>query len=350
MPQLPLVLLSTWGAWAVFISVLATQLGVPIPAAPMLILAGSIVAAGLASFWSMLGAAVLAVLIADCLWFAAGRLYGRRFLNSMVRYSLSLDATLRIARTWFERYGAPLLAISKFVPGLGLVSSPLLGTTAIDVRIFALWDTVGAVAWASFWILGGATLRSEISMLLMYVAAHGGTVLDVLACVAAAVVLYRWGRRVYFRRWLAKYRINPDELDSLMRSSSPPVIFDARPAEVRRKEAYRIAGAIPLDLESAAQVDRMLLEHEIVVYCVCPNEATAKHIVDRLRKKGFRNVRPLKGGLDAWQKRGFMVEPIPALDGFGAVAAKARQAAARDEHEPGPDDFEVETIRAVAPK
>jgi membrane protein DedA with SNARE-associated domain len=64
--------MSSWGAWAVFVSVLATQLGVPIPAAPMLVLAGTLVAAGLASFWHMLAAAVIAVVIADSLWFAAG--------------------------------------------------------------------------------------------------------------------------------------------------------------------------------------------------------------------------------------------------------------------------------------
>jgi len=93
-------------------------------------------------------AVVIAVVIADSLWFAAGRLYGRRFLTSLVRFSLSLDTTLRTARSWFERFGVPLLALSKFVPGLGLVSSPLLGTTQIDVRVFVFWDLVGAALWA----------------------------------------------------------------------------------------------------------------------------------------------------------------------------------------------------------
>lgn len=119
MPHVPTLLASSWGAWAVFVSVLATQLGVPVPAAPMLILAGTLAAAGNAPFWQMLAAAVLAVLIADSLWFTAGRLYGRRFLNSLVRFSLSIDSTLRTAHRWFERFGVPLLAVSKFVPGLG---------------------------------------------------------------------------------------------------------------------------------------------------------------------------------------------------------------------------------------
>ncbi|SAL68731.1 membrane-associated protein [Caballeronia peredens] len=337
MPHVPTSLASSWGAWAVFVSVLATQLGVPVPAAPMLILAGTLVAAGNVPFWQMLAAAVLAVLIADSLWFAAGRLYGRRFLNSLVRFSLSIDSTLRTARRWFERFGVPLLALSKFVPGLGLVSAPLLGTTQIEVRIFLLWDLIGATAWASFWMLGGAALQGHIDRFIALVRANGTTVIDILAMVAIGFALYRWIRRVQFRQWLEKYHITPDQLDAMMRSDTPPVIYDARPPEVRRREPYRIAGAVSLDLDSPDRTDQLYAEHEVVVYCVCPNEATAKLIARQMRTKGFRHVRPLKGGLDAWEKHGYPVEPIPA------------------EHLRTPtDDDDVDhdmvTIRATAPE
>lgn len=56
-----------------------------------------------------------------------------------------------------------------------------------------------------------------------------------------------------------------------------------------------------------------MLKRPIVVYCVCPNEATAKRIVAQLqRKKMIHNIKALKGGLDAWEKHGYPVEPIPA--------------------------------------
>ncbi len=311
MPHVPTSLATSWGAWAVFVSALATQLGVPVPAAPMLILAGTLIARGAAPFWQMLVAAVLAVLIADSLWFTAGRLYGRQFLNSLVRFSLSIDSTLRTARNWFERFGVPLLALSKFVPGLGLVSAPLLGTTQIAVHVFVLWDLIGATAWASFWMLGGAALQAQIGHLFALVRANGATVVDVLVLACLGFILYRWIRRMQFKQWLETNRITPDQLDAMMRSDTPPVIYDARPQEVRRKEPYRIKGAIALDLDSPDRVDQMLSEHEVVVYCVCPNEATAKSIARRLHAKDFCNVRPLKGGLDAWEKHGYPVEDIP---------------------------------------
>ncbi len=211
MPHVPTAFASSWGAWAVFVSVLATQLGVPVPAAPMLILAGTLVAQGAPPFWQMLVAAVLAVLIADSLWFTAGRFYGRRFLTSLVRFSLSIDST------------------------------------QIEVRMFVLWDLIGVTAWASFWMLGGAALQNQIGHMFAYVRGNGATVIDVLVLAALGFVLYRWIRRVQFQQWLEKYRITPDQLDAMIHSDTLPVIYDACPAEVRRKEPYRIAGAIGLD-------------------------------------------------------------------------------------------------------
>jgi membrane protein DedA with SNARE-associated domain/rhodanese-related sulfurtransferase len=352
MPHVPSSLVSSWGAWAVFVSVLATQLGVPVPAAPMLILAGTLVAAGLASFWHMLAAAVVAVIIADSLWFAAGRFYGRRFLNSLVRFSLSLDTTLRTARHWFERFGVPLLALSKFVPGLGLVSSPMLGTTQIDARVFLAWDLAGATMWATFWILGGAALKPEIGILLELVREHGLGALDLVVLAAAGYAAYRWVRRIQFQRWLAKYRITPEQLDEMMKSDAPPAIFDARPAAVRKAEPVRIKGALILDLDTPGKIDRMFLEREVVVYCVCPNEATAKQIARQLKAKGFKNVRPLKGGLDAWEKKGYPVESIPAFGAgasSGALASSASDDGLDDDGAGGAMDGMV-TVRATAPE
>jgi 3-mercaptopyruvate sulfurtransferase SseA len=81
-----------------------------------------------------------------------------------------------------------------------------------------------------------------------------------------------------------------------------------------------------------------------VVYCVCPNEATAKHIVRQLLAKGFRNVRPLKGGLDAWEKKGFPVEPI-TFEGTAGAGSRDRF---DDEDEAAMGD--MVTVRATAPE
>jgi rhodanese-related sulfurtransferase len=232
-------------------------------------------------------------------------------LNYLVRFSLSLDTTVRVTRNTYERYGAPILTVAKFLPGLGLVSAPLLGTTAISVGVFLWWDLVGATLWASVWVIGGAALHHQIVQLLLLVRQNGGTIFDAFAAIFAAALLYRCVRRWQFRRWLAHTRITPDQLDAMMKSDDPPLIFDARPPSVREQESHRIAGARRLDLDSPDPIPPELLERPIVVYCVCPNEATAKRIVSQLHRKNIHHIRALKGGLDAWEKRGYPVEPLP---------------------------------------
>jgi rhodanese-related sulfurtransferase len=53
----------------------------------------------------------------------------------------------------------------------------------------------------------------------------------------------------------------------------------------------------------AARADR-----EVVVYCACPNEASAAVIAKRLQKAGIKRVHPLLGGIDAWRAAGQPLE------------------------------------------
>ena len=41
-------------------------------------------------------------------------------------------------------------------------------------------------------------------------------------------------------------------------------------------------------------------DRQIIVYCSCPNEASAAKAVQLLHKHGYLRARPLRGGLDAW--------------------------------------------------
>ncbi|HEY1609416.1 MAG TPA: VTT domain-containing protein [Paraburkholderia sp.] len=336
--SLPTAIPPDFGAGAVFLSVLVTQLGVPLPAAPMLVLAGTMAAMGEVSFVHLLLAAVGATLLADSLWFTAGRMRGRRLLNGLVRYSLSLDTTIRVARNVFERHGAPILSVAKFVPGLGLIAAPLLGTTAIDTRIFLLWDALGASLWAGAWLLGGALAHDQIALFTRFVRAYGGTIFDVLALAALLFVAWRWVRRMQFKHWLGHHRITPPQLDEMLKSDAPPIVFDARPRSVREKEAYRIPGARPLNLESDEPLAPAWLARPIVVYCVCPNEATAKRIVKQLRQKQIYHAKALRGGLDAWERHGYPVEPLSAE--FHGARARG--------HDQAPPDEEAFTVRAVS--
>jgi membrane protein DedA with SNARE-associated domain len=193
--QIPPSAIVQWGGAAVFANVLLTRLGVPVPSAPLLVFAGSVVATGRLSFAHVLLAALCGALLGDSVWFAAGRVYGRRLVAALSRRSYAVDNGMRTAGDLFERHGAPIVALSKFVPGLGLVTPPLMGTTQIAAPAFFLWDTAGIVAWASFWTLGGALFEHQLHLAVLALESHGATVVDLLAAVALLYCGYRLMRR-----------------------------------------------------------------------------------------------------------------------------------------------------------
>ncbi len=193
--QIPPSAIAQWGAAAVFGNVLLTRLGVPLPSAPLLVFAGSMIASGRLSLWHVLIAAVCGALLGDSAWFSAGRIYGRRLVAALSRRSYAIESGMRTTSELFERYGAPIIAISKFVPGLGLVTPPLMGTTRIAALVFLLWDAAGIVAWSAFWVLGGALFQRQLHFALVELQMHGATVIDLLALVALLYCAYRLLRR-----------------------------------------------------------------------------------------------------------------------------------------------------------
>jgi rhodanese-related sulfurtransferase len=52
-------------------------------------------------------------------------------------------------------------------------------------------------------------------------------------------------------------------------------------------------------------------DREIIVYCTCPSEASAARVAKILMNHGFKRVRPLHGGLEAWVAAGYAVESGP---------------------------------------
>ena len=364
MVEFPVSAVATWGSAIVFVNVLLTRLGVPVPAVPMLLFAGSAIAAGTLSFWPILGAAVLGALIGDGTWFAAGRLYGRKLLAWLGRLSPAVDAKLETARSLFERYGVPLVSISKFVPGLGLITPPLMGTTAVDIRIYALWEFASVITWAAFWLLGGAAVERELHMLRAFVERRGGTLADILLAVALVYLLYRLHLRYRERRRFARgasmpappllvapTRNTPASAGSRppgrwrrlgrMNHMAPSRVLDARPGAPLLDLRRQIPDALALDPHSPEQIDGALRMHDTVIYCICPDSATALEVSQHMRSNGYTRIRALRGGLDAWQRRGFPVGLLSYVDGTAVDQTRAAQ----------PDETPAAvTLRGFAPR
>jgi rhodanese-related sulfurtransferase len=103
-------------------------------------------------------------------------------------------------------------------------------------------------------------------------------------------------------------RISPEGLWELKQAQQPSVILDVR-TPLGRGDGGIIPGALLWsDPDRKMATLDLAPDTAVVVYCACPNDASAALVARRLIAAGFKNVRPLHGGIDAWQAAGFELE------------------------------------------
>jgi len=109
--------------WVVFLNVLAQQAGLPVPAVPTLLLAGSL-ALSSGQLANILAAAIVASVIADWMWYLAGRAFGYRVLSGLCRLSINPGSCVSQTEARFVRWGLGSLVVAKFIPGFSTVAPP----------------------------------------------------------------------------------------------------------------------------------------------------------------------------------------------------------------------------------
>jgi membrane protein DedA with SNARE-associated domain/rhodanese-related sulfurtransferase len=296
---------------AIALNVLANQLGIPVPVIPTLIVAGALVAQGTISPSGLFTSAILACVAADTVWFIAGRVYGNGVMKLLCRISLTPDSCVSDTQARFEHWGANVLLVAKFVPGLSLVAPPLAGATRMPWLRFVVFSALGSAAWLALVVLCGVMFRHQIEQLLPHLAEFGVKALSAILAVIALYVSYKWWERKRFYSALRMARIDVNDLSKLMSSGLAPLVVDVRSATAVTLDPRRIPGALHIPLNAVKEHLRDLpRDRDIIAYCTCPNEASAAQVAKLLMNCGFRKVRPLQGGLDAWVAAGYAVEGI----------------------------------------
>jgi membrane protein DedA with SNARE-associated domain/rhodanese-related sulfurtransferase len=293
----------------VFVAVLIDQLGIPIPAVPVLVVAGSLAANGRASAAALFAAAVVATLIADAVWFLIGRTYGMRVLKMLCRISLEPDSCVSQTQGRFERWGVNSIVIAKFIPGLGTIAPPLAGALQVSWLRFMGLSLIASSLWAAVGLGAGMIFKGPIAEL----GRIGGMAAAGLGVALAIYIAYKWRERRRFLASLRMARISVDDLYALLTAKQDPLILDVRTHTARSLQPRWIPTAIHAPVEELEHwLKDYSREREIIVYCTCPNEASAAQVAKRLMNHGFKRVRPLHGGLDAWIDAGYPVETQPA--------------------------------------
>ncbi len=300
-------LVEQYGLLLVFFNVLIEQLGMPIPAYPTLVITGAMLGRGHYTVAGLLITAVVAALIADFIWYWAGRKYGGRVMTKLCRISLSPDSCVRQTEATYRKWGAASLLVAKFIPGFASVASALAGAIGTRPSKFLLFDGLGAILWVGSAIFLGSLFRTTVADLLDILANLGKWGVVLVALAFAVYLAKKWWQRYMFLKDLRMARITVTELDQLLRQDNPPTIIDVRTSIAQQQG--RIPGAMVLsDDDVNALVINNELNSEVVIYCSCPNEASAARLAKKLMQRGYTKVRPLTGGIDAWVAAGFSLD------------------------------------------
>ncbi len=309
-----------YGAAFVGGNVFLQQLGLPVPSVPTMIVAGALAAGGRLSLPVTLAAAVLASVVADLVWYAAGRRYGYRVLRLLCRISLSPDTCVRETEGIFERWGFYSLVVSKFVPGFSIVGPPIAGALKMPLPRYLAATTASAVLWAGAALCAGWLFAGQVGMLLAWIASNAALAAAVALVALALYVGWKAWTRWRLARLVDMARIEAHELAAALAEDPQPVVVDVGTTLVHRSRPH-IRGARLMDLDAIARaVESFPHDRDIVFYCACPNEASARRAAQILRSKGFTRVRPLAGGIDGWLAGGGEVEQ-------GVTVVLAREAA-----------------------
>ncbi|MGA3344327.1 MAG: VTT domain-containing protein [Terracidiphilus sp.] len=308
---LPEHILLIYGYLLLFAWVLVEQLGIPLPATPVLLAAGALSAEHELSFSLAWLVGLVASLIADSTWFFIGRRYGHHVLRILCKLSLEPTVCVRRTQNSFGRRRATTLLFAKFVPGLATLAAPVAGQNGMGYWQFLLFDAIGATAWlAALLTLGrffGDLLKRDTN-LLDWAGRFSGALL--LLAIVGFFVGRVLRRRMVLKRLVAS-RLEPEELKRQLDAGEQVYIVDLRHPLELLPDPRTLPGALLFSPETlAARHLEIPRDRDIVLFCTCPSEATAAKTAMTLHKLGIERVRPLRGGYDEWKRLGFPLDAV----------------------------------------
>ena len=300
-------------------AVFLETVGLPVPAALALLIAGGAAARGFLQVPNALGAALAAMLAGDTLMFILGRYTGWWLLGMLCRISLNPESCILRSADSFYRRGRTLLVVAKFIPGINTMAPPLAGSMNMRFAPFLRLDLAGAVLYIGAYFAVGFVFSGALESVARGYNAAGRILGWIAIALIAGYLIFRLWLWIKGRALSAVPLTEPDEAARDMASGAP--VYDVRSHGYFDAKATRIRGSRRLDPNALHQSAVELPQAGTVyVYCTCVRQATSARVareLQRMLEEKEVRVCVIAGGLRAWAKAGLPVEGIPR----GEVAA-----------------------------
>jgi membrane protein DedA with SNARE-associated domain len=177
-----MLLLVTYGYWAVLVIVGLESLGIPMPGETTLVAAA--IYAGATHHLSIelvVLAAIAGAIAGDNVGYTIGYWGGYRLLVRFGPYVRLNEAKVKLARYIFLRHGGKVVFFGRFVSVLRTYAAFLAGTTRMPWWRFFAFNASGGTLWALIYGIGAYLLGTQLDRVSRPV--------EVVAAIAAVVVI-----------------------------------------------------------------------------------------------------------------------------------------------------------------
>ena len=182
-------LVQTAGYPLLFVLVMSESAGVPIPGEASLIAAAVLASQGKLQIGLVIALAATAAIVGDNIGYMIGRKGGRWLLERPGAFQRQRQEVLRVGEPFFEVHGPKAVFFGRFLLGLRIWASWLAGATRMRWHVFALWNALGGIAWASAIGLIAYLLGSSAGNAIEAFGIYG--LVAVLIAIVGGLVLHR---------------------------------------------------------------------------------------------------------------------------------------------------------------
>ena len=174
--------------------VAAESAGLPLPGETALITASILASRGHLDLPLVIVFTVVASVMGDNAGYLFGRHYGRRLLqHERLPFEEHRMKAIEEGDEFFAKHGGKAVALGRFVTGVRVVVALLAGVNHLPWRVFALWNVLGAIIWATTTGVLAYYVGEAIKHDLLY----GGLIVAGIVVVLLLIHFYAHRRRAH---------------------------------------------------------------------------------------------------------------------------------------------------------
>lgn len=188
-------LLDRYGYLAIFGLIGVESFGIPAPGQTVLVAAALYAGTGRLNISLVALVAFLAATIGDNIGYLIGYLGGHRAVSKYGRYVLLHERRVQRLEQTFDRHGAKLVVIARFIDGLRQFNGLVAGIAGMHWARFLAFNAIGAILWVAAWTSIGHLAGPHIGPLYGGIRRYERYVLVAVGVVIVGLVAWHVIRR-----------------------------------------------------------------------------------------------------------------------------------------------------------